>query len=185
MAVYKYKAINEKGMEQEGMMEGETPKDVRNKLRLTGYYVTTLEEISPAKMASSSLSIPFFRKSLIREVTGFTRQLSTLLKAGINLDEALRVLIHQTESSQMQAILRDVRERIRRGDSFGESLKPHNSAFSELYVNMVKAGEASGNLPVILDRIGQYYKKQNQVRGKVAAALTYPIIMIFVGTCVV
>lgn len=185
MPVYKYKALGEEGKEKVGMIEGDTPRDARNKLRVASYHVTDLKEVKPEEMNKKSIQIPLFKGNLLLEVTSFTRQFSTLLKAGIPLDEALQALIRQTTHSQMQAILRDVRERVRQGDSIGDAFAAHPSAFSDLYINMVKAGEASGNLSVILDRIGDYYKKQNQVRGKISAALAYPIIMIIIGTGVV
>jgi general secretion pathway protein F len=95
------------------------------------------------------------------------------------------VLINQASSRRFETVLRDVRERVTSGDSLADALSNHPRAFNALYVNMVRAGEASGHLDAVLGRVGEYLVRQNRLRNKVSSALLYPVIMITVGSLVV
>ncbi len=119
------------------------------------------------------------------EVPMYTRQLATLLKAGIPLAQSMGALIEQSEVPDLEAAFRDIREKLTQGLSFAEALAYHPTYFTDLYVNMVKAGEASGSLDMVLDRLADYLQRQAQIRNKVVAALAYPVVMIVVGVVIV
>ena len=112
-------------------------------------------------------------------------QLATLLRSGIPLAQSLTALIEQVESQQIEAIYRDVREQITRGTNFADALEAHPRVFDALYVNMVRAGEASGNLDTVLMRLAEYRVKQQKIASRVKTALIYPMIMMVIGAGVV
>ncbi len=119
------------------------------------------------------------------EVPTYTRQLATLLKAGIPLASAISALIEQCQTPDLEAAFRDIREKITQGLSFAEALAYHPAYFDDLFVNMVKAGEAAGNLDGVLNRLAEYLQRQSQIRNKVSAALAYPIVMLVIGVVIV
>jgi general secretion pathway protein F len=129
----------------------------------------------------------YFRRVRIsvQELANFTRQFATLLKSGTPLTESMRVLIEQTSGRRFEAVLRDVRERVTGGETLAEAFSNHPSVFNDLYVNMVRAGEASGRLDEVLFRIGEYLHRRARMRNKVMSALMYPIIIVCVGSMVV
>ena len=111
-----------------------------------------------------------------------TRQLATLLGSGIPMIGAITALIDQVEYRDLKAAMMDVREKVSQGGSLSDAMGGHPVYFSELFVNMVRAGEAGGNLDKVLFRVADYMHAQNRTRAKVMAALTYPIIMLLIGT---
>ncbi len=202
MAIYQYTALTPAGKVKKGIIDANTARDARSKLRQDHFHVTEMKEIGDRavqqrakkkkKTQTSMGGIPLElkmprleRRVRTRELATFTRQFSTLLKSGIQLAEALHALVEQCTNRDMEAVLRDVKEEITAGSSLAEALAKHPRYFSDLYVNMVRAGEASGNLDIVLTRIADYLQKQASLRGKLTAALTYPCVMIFVGTAVV
>jgi len=206
MAIYQYTALTPAGKIKKGIIDANTARDARSKLRMDDYHVTEMKEVGEralrrkarekqkgkVKKQASLGGIPLDlklprleRRVNVRELASFTRQFSTLLKSGIQLAEALRALVEQSTNRDMETVLRDVKEEITGGSNLAEALAKHPRYFSDLYVNMVRAGEASGNLDIVLTRIADYLQKQASLRGKLTAALTYPCVMIFVGTSVV
>jgi general secretion pathway protein F len=197
MPIYEYKGLDPGGAAKEGIVDADSPREARARLRDQNVLVTDLflSDVSadaaaaagPTKPRSSMRRILRFE----RRVKGgdalpiYTRQLATLLRSGIPLAQSLGALIEQVEHRDIEAILRDVREQVVRGKGFGEALALHPRLFDELYVNMVKAGEASGNLDAVLTRLADYRVRQQKVTGKVKTALIYPAIMLFVGAAVV
>ena len=125
------------------------------------------------------------RRVNLRELAITTRQFSTLLSSGVHLSEALTALVEQVGDAKFEIVFRDVREKIVGGTGLADALSYHPHYFSDLYVNMVRAGEASGSLDEVLNRLADYLQAQASLRGKVAAALTYPAIMVVVGVGVV
>ena len=118
-------------------------------------------------------------------VAGITRQLGTLLGAGIPLAEALRAIIEQAETRRIETLFRELRERISQGTSLGDALAEHPDLFSDLYVNMVKAGEATGQVDVVLTRLADFLQGQRALQRKVMSAMTYPLLMVLLGLVVV
>lgn len=187
MPVYEYKAFSEKGETRTGVIDADTPREARRKLKHENLHVVGLKVI---KDVSKSSSRGFFHKIFVRkrqigELAMVTRQLATLLQAGIPMAESMRALIEQIENKKLESVFRDVREKVTQGLSFAEALAHHPSYFSDLYVNMIKAGEAAGNLDTTLMRLAEYMLKQNRVRNKIQAALMYPMVMVAVGVIVI
>ncbi|MBI4569350.1 MAG: type II secretion system F family protein [Planctomycetes bacterium] len=121
----------------------------------------------------------------LSEVAMVTRQMATILGAGIPLAQGLSVLTEQIETKDLVIAVRDIRERITQGMAFGDALTLHPRFFSDLYVNMVRAGEAAGNLDIVLSQLADYIQAQTRLRGKVGAALAYPMILSILGVIVV
>jgi type IV pilus assembly protein PilC len=115
----------------------------------------------------------------------FTRQLATLVKAGMPILRSLEVLARQEKRLAFKAVVEDIAETIRSGGSFSDGLAGNDRVFDRLYVNMVKAGEAGGVLDTVLDRLAVFMEKAQKIAGKVKAAMIYPIIIIFVATVIV
>ncbi len=120
-----------------------------------------------------------------KELTLFTRQLATLVRAGMPLLRGLEVLARQQRSPGFKQVLIDLAETIRAGGSLSDGLAQHDKLFSRLYLNMVNAGEASGALAEILQRLAAFLEKSQKIQGKVRAAMTYPLIIMVVALGVV
>jgi len=190
MPVFSYKAFKESGAAAAGVIDADSPREARSKLRMQNLHVTQLDAVVQGMKAEAQkkrrLFLPKFaqRKSPI-EIALVTRQLATLLGAGTPLNEAMKAIIEQTGNTKINAVMRDVRERIGQGSTFGDALANHPAYFGDLYVNMVRSGEASGSLDQILLRLADYMHQQNRLAGKVMAAMTYPMVMLVVGLGVV
>ncbi|MBI1849337.1 MAG: type II secretion system inner membrane protein GspF [Planctomycetes bacterium] len=189
MPIYEYKGLNAAGESATGILNADSPREARNKLRKDNVFVTTLTEANASSKPSSrkfELKLPrFLQKKRGIEVGLVTRQLATLLEAGIPLTDAIGALIEQVADQNLEKVIRDVREKVTQGASFGEALANHPDYFNDLYVNMVKAGEAGGNLDIVLTRLADYSAKQTKLRNRIGAALAYPIIMVIIGITVV
>jgi general secretion pathway protein F len=186
MPVYSYKALNEEGAAETGVIDADTPRDARTKLKSRRLHVTAIESLVSAEKASSArVRVPWAGRKARAELPMITRQLGTLLASGIPLMGTLNAIIEQAEERRLRAVLMDVRERVSQGVAFSDALGAHPRLFNELYVNMVRAGEASGALDKILFRLADYLHSARRLHSKIVSALTYPIIMLIVGTVVV
>jgi general secretion pathway protein F len=194
MPVFEYKALTEKGEPTRGIIDADTPKEARDKLRSRRVHVTDMVPLARSKGGAEKVDVLrnplalFKRKGGGRgsaDVPMVTRQLATLLKAGIPLADALSALIQQIESRHLERAFRQIKEDIASGSGTAEAFARHPQFFNDLYVNMIKAGEASGNLDEILRRLADFLQKQSKNRGKVTAALVYPIVLVGVGSIVV
>ncbi len=194
MPVYEYKALTHAGKATKGIIDADTAKDARNKLRRDKVLVTEIWQAAKkgkksrgakGKSGKLSLDLTLERGISSRDLATFTRQFSTLLRSGIQLADALRALVEQCVDRHFEQVLRNVKEEITTGNNLAEALAKHPRYFSDLYVNMVRAGEASGNLDTVLSQLAEYVQKQASLKGKVMAAITYPLIMVVVGTGVV
>lgn len=193
MPVFEYKALTEKGSLTRGLIDADTPKEAREKLRAKRVHVTEMVPLTRSKggdrpgLFGTRIRLPA-RKGAGRgsgDVPMVTRQLATLLKAGIPMSDALGALIQQIENRNLERAFRQIKEDIASGSGTGDAFARHPQFFNDLYVNMIKAGEASGNMDEILKRLADFLQKQSKNRGKVAAALVYPIAMAVLGTVVV
>src|SRR5262245_43177057 len=199
MPIFEYTALTETGQVKTGILDADTPRAARDKLRKDRVHVTSIQlagDVTKGTPAASKgqglhreIRLPSWMrrrsKESIASISNFTRQFATLLHAGTPLAESLQVLIDQASGRRFEATLRDIRERVTGGESLADALSNHPEAFNEAYINMVRAGEASGRLDEVLFRIGTYLQRQSKVRYKVVSALMYPMIMVCVGTLVV
>jgi general secretion pathway protein F len=187
MPVYSYKALKDDGAAETGVVDADSPKDARLKLKGRRLHVTDLASLEKAEADGSPRPRrrPLFQRRRPEQIALLTRQMSTLLGSGIPMIGALTAVIDQAENRDLQASLMDIREKVSQGGSLSEAMSGHPVYFTDLTVNMVRAGEAGGNLDRVLLRVADYLHAQNRTRSKVAAALTYPIIMLVIGIGVV
>jgi len=189
MPVYAYKGLSAQGRAVSGIIDAENPKSARLKLRGNGVFPTDIvEEQRRAVFAAapeSGLNLgAMFERMKPTDLALLTRQLATLVGANLPLVECLSALIEQVENARAKRMLSQVREQVTEGVSLADALKGHPRIFSELYVNMVRAGEASGALDVVLLRLADYTEKYAALRDKVRSSLTYPVLMAVVGTAI-
>ena len=154
MPVYTYKALKEDGAPDQGVIDADSPKEARLKLKGRRLHVTTLDPVGDQKGVARVLKGgPIFRRRRPQDVAMITRQLATLLGSGIPMIGALTAIIEQVEFQDLKAALMDIRENVSQGSSLSESMAKHPLYFNELFANMVKAGEAGGNLDRVLVRV--------------------------------
>lgn len=181
MPVYKYKAIDVSGNSVQGIVDAESIKTANEKLKKQGVYLSSLKEVNRIK---SRKFFPFGRVS-ISELAISTRQFSTLISAGLPLEASLSALSEQAEDQKLKEVLTQVKDKVSEGSSLANALNEHPTVFPDLYINLVKAGEASGTLDVVLLRLADFLEKQSALKSKVRSALIYPIFMFFIGMAVV
>src|SRR5437879_2322193 len=177
MPVYNYKALKDDGGSDAGVIDADSPKDARLKLKNRRLHVTDLQTVGgPEKPGVIRKSrFKFLARRRPEQIAMLTRQLATLLGSGIPMIGALTALIDQVDYRPLKAAMMDVREKVSQGESLSDAMSAHPLYFGELFVNMVRAGEAGGNLDKVLFRVADYMHSQNRTRAKVMAALTYPI----------
>jgi general secretion pathway protein F len=186
MPVFAYKALDGRGKQVSGVREAESPRTLRALLRKDGVFLTDIaeerERVVSGKGLSREVDIKsWFDRITPQDVAVLTRQLATLVKAGIPLSESLGALVEQSGSDKMRATLGAVRAKVNEGTSLADALGEHPKAFPDLYVNMVRAGEASGNLDQILARLADFMDGQVKLRSKIQGAMMYPLIMTVVA----
>jgi general secretion pathway protein F len=191
--VFEYKALNESGKQVVGLKEADSAKTLRNLLRKEGVFLTeVLGQLDATRSGSGAGSKGRGSGSVdLRKLAGgrvstediaiTTRQLATLLGAGVTLVEALTALVDQVEKERLKRILSDVKQRVNEGSSLGDALAQHQKVFGALYVNMIRAGEHSGALDAVLIRLADFTEGQARLRQKVLGTLMYPAIMMLVG----
>lgn len=178
MPVFKYKAINNQGNTVDGTVDAESVKTANDKLKRDGFYPSSIDEIQKEQGGKFSL----FQGVSTAELAISTRQFSTLISAGLPLEASLSTLSEQTEDKRLSQVLSQVREKVSEGGSLVNSLKDHKNVFSDIYISIVGAGEASGNLDVVLLRLADFLEKQASLRSKVRSAFVYPIFMFVIGS---
>lgn len=186
MPLFEYRALNEKGIASNGVMDADTPKAARDKLRAQRLFATDVRALDDAQTKAGKSILPaVVSGKRLNDVSNVTRQLAVLLNAGIPLAQAMQAIVEQAQNVKLQTVFRDVREQIVQGLPFADALSRHPGYFSDLYVNMVKAGEASGTVDQVLTRLADYIQSQTKLRNRISAALAYPTIMIIIGCLVV
>ncbi|HVA81791.1 MAG TPA: type II secretion system F family protein, partial [Candidatus Binataceae bacterium] len=185
MAVFAYRGLSAEGRNVSGVIDSDSPRTARAKLRESGIFPTEIRaEAAVQEKTERSLS-PFARRGMPAAELGLlTRQLAALLGAGVQLVDALAALSDQSSRAGVKRMLSQVRERVREGTSLADSLAMHPKVFSELYIGMVRAGEQAAALESVLERLAEYSERQSEFVSKVRGALTYPIIMVCVGTAI-
>src|SRR5215472_910775 len=188
MAVFEYRGlVAATGKQIRGVRDADNAKVLRAVLKREGVLLTSAtEEAAGRKAASRDLDLgALLRRVNVGDVAMMTRQLATLVTAGIPLVDAVAALTEQVEKLELQRVLTQVRDRLNEGSSLAKALEPHPKIFPNLYVNMVAAGEASGTLEQVLTRLADFMEGQTKLRGKVGAALAYPALMLVIGTALI
>ena len=182
MARYKYKAITAEGKTLEGLYEANYKDDVLVMLRQNQYFPISIVEQKLGKEIDLGV---FFNKVNIKDIAIFCRQFHTMLQAGVSLISCLDILRLQTERKNLRATIVKVYEKVQQGLTLSEAMSRHSDVFPELLINMVVAGEASGNLDLILNRMAVHYEKESKIINKVRSAMVYPIVLAIVAFVVV
>ncbi|MCZ6563950.1 MAG: type II secretion system F family protein [Deltaproteobacteria bacterium] len=182
MQKFLYKAKDGRKQVMQGILEAETERGALSKLSQMGYFPLSIqkEEAGPQRQASSR-SFSIFTGIRRRDITFFTRQLSDLLEAGLTLMRALNVIQDQTENPRLQEILGDIVSHVRDGKSFSDALAVYPKVFPPIYVSMVRSGEVGGILGGVLARLADFSEKEEELQGKVRAAMAYPTLICLVG----
>jgi general secretion pathway protein F len=200
MPVYAWKGLNAAGKNVSGTKDADGPKVLRQMLRKDGVFITEHREMLAGGAAKASpragdgaggASVSALRREIDfsryfervrpQEVAVFTRQLATLLKAGIPLAEALGALSEQSDNKKFEAVLTEIRQKVNEGGALADAMATHTTLFPDLYTNMVRSGEAAGNLDAVLARLADFMDAQHALRSKVSGAMTYPLIMMVLG----
>lgn len=189
MPIFEYKAIDGENKVKKGIIDADTPRDARLKLKKDRLFVTDIKESSGKKRGAIRIrgvtGVESPNKARTEQVAAVTRQMAALLQAGIPLAEALRMIIEQAPDKKIESCFRDIREKVTQGMPFGDAVMQHPAYFTDLYSNMVKAGESSGSLDKVLVRLAGFLQAQTRLKNKVGAALIYPMVMSAVGVIVV
>ena len=178
MPTYTYKVRDATGKMIFSTMEAETQKVVRDKLREKNFLIVSITE--PKSGLSQDIKIPGLGDGLpgLKPVAIFSRQMATMIDAGLPLVQSLAILARQVDHKGLQKILKDVRIDVEGGLPFSDAISKYPKVFNRLYLNLVRAGEVSGTLDMVLDRIAIFQEKDLALRGKIKGALTYPVIVL-------
>jgi general secretion pathway protein F len=201
MPVFEYRGLTPAGKQVKGLLEADSSRALRLQLKRSGVFLTDVlaeRESAPARGKQNGTAVAQAKPSLgsrevqlgklvrgrvtSEDVAVLTRQLSTLLHAGVTLVDALTALVDQTEKERLKRVVSDVKTRVNEGSSLADALGQHGKIFGSLYVNMVRAGEASGALDAVLARLADFTEGQAKLRQKVVGTLIYPVIMTIIGT---
>lgn len=189
MPVYEYRGLDAQGQSARGLREADSPKSLRNVLRRDGIFLTEyFAESDKGKQGlkgklSGDIDLARYlpQRISVQDVAVSTRQLATLLNAGIPLVEALTALVDQVENKALKRVFSTVKQKVNEGTSLADALAEHPKAFSGLFVNMIRAGESSGAMDVVLFRLADFTEGQSRLRSKILGTMMYPIIMVFVA----
>ncbi|MFY1831150.1 type II secretion system inner membrane protein GspF [Myxococcus fulvus] len=194
MPVFEYRGLNSAGKQIKGLLEADSPKTLRSKLRADGIFLTdvlaqaegsrgAVSKGANAGQVARDIDLRKLGRGRVNtdDVAIFTRQLSTLLGAGVTLVESLTALVDQVEKERFKRALSDIKQRVNEGSSLADALGQHPKIFPSIYVNMVRAGEASGALDAVLTRLADFTENQARLQQKILSTMLYPAIMMVVG----
>ncbi|MGD2269368.1 MAG: type II secretion system inner membrane protein GspF [Desulfobacterales bacterium] len=187
MPVFEYSALDQKGKNVSGIIDADSAIAARQKLRASNNYPVSIREVEDisAQKESRGFSFPsLFVRVRHRDVAMMTRQLATLVGAGFPLVSAIDALIPQTKSVAFSKVLARIKDSIVEGGSFAGALSLYSETFSPLYINMIRAGESSGTLDIVLSQLADILEKQQELRSRIRSAMAYPILMSLIGTIV-
>ncbi|MBI3017953.1 MAG: type II secretion system inner membrane protein GspF [Deltaproteobacteria bacterium] len=186
MPVFDYKGLDNSGKNVKGKIDGDNLKIARAKLRRQNIFpIELIEKATLEKPTQVGRFTKFFKRVKITDISIMTRQLATLIKANIPLVEALIAISDQLENERLKLIMTEVREQVNEGSSLATALGKHPEAFSNLYINMVKAGETAGTLDTVLLRLAEFTESSVKLRNKVTGAMMYPLLMTLVGAAII
>lgn len=181
MPNYRYKVMNQNGERLEGTYTANTKEDVMAMIRTNNYYPLKIEEI----IEGTKIELNSFTKVKIKDIAIFCRQFYTMLNAGATITRCLNVLGQQVPNKKLRDSIVGIDESIRKGLTLSQAMKKEESVFPELLINMVEAGEVSGNLDLIMLRMANHYEKENKLNNKIRGAMNYPIILAILSITIV
>ncbi len=202
MPVFEWKGIDAKGRNKKGLVDSDSLRSAKARMKAEGVYLTDIREVSSKKKGAkaaagsstgekksllSGISLDmevdlqkYFQTISAQEIAVFTRLLANLVGANIPIVEALTAIIDQVENEKFKRVLSEIRESVNEGSSLSKAMAEHPKLFPPLYTNMVAAGESSGALEVVMSRLAEFSENQMALRSKIISALTYPALMLFV-----
>jgi general secretion pathway protein F len=199
MAIFEYKGFN--GISKKnvkGVIDADSPRLLRTQLKKQGIYLTEYAETSSrggkavrrgnVMETAGSKEVDFkrfFQRVKLMEVAVTTRQMATLIRAGISVVDALNACVDQTENDKFKTVLTSVKQAVNEGAALADALSVHPKIFSVLYINMVRAGESSGNLDIVFERLSDFIEGQVKLRSKLVGTLTYPAIMVGIAMMII
>lgn len=200
MAQFKYVAVDAKGNEKSGVIEADNEAAAVSRLREQGLFPTeiggvsqkkarTVRKAAAAPAAGKGLKMELHMPAFLVRVSAkqlmlFTRQLATLVNAGLPLLRALRVVQKQERNPRLRQIISELADSIESGSTFAEALAQHPRVFNKLYVNMVHAGEVGGVLDVVLTRLAEFMEKAQKIKSKIVSAMVYPVVVLIMAVTI-
>jgi general secretion pathway protein F len=185
MAAYAYKAINSNGKNKSGVLEGDNPRQVRHVLREKGLIPLEVEQIAERQGKSANGFSLIKAKISASDLALLTRQLATLVEASLPIEEALLAVAEQCEKPRQKNMMMAVRSKVVEGHSLAEAMHEFPLVFDQLFRAMVAAGEKSGHLDTVLNRLADYTEKRQQTRSQITQAMVYPTLMMFFAMAIV
>jgi general secretion pathway protein F len=194
MALFQYKGLNAKGKTVDGVLDADSARTLQAALKRQGIFLTEYKEklsgggekaaVKGQEGTSASREVSFkgrFQRVKLQEVAEITRQMATLMRAGIPVVESLAAISDQLENPKLKEVLTQVRQDVKEGTSLSQAMLKHPKVFSDLYANMVRAGESSGALDVVFERLAEFTESSVKLKNKIVGAMAYPVIMMFVA----
>ncbi len=187
MPVFEYKALTATGKAVQGLKEAESPKTLRAVLKRDGIFLTEVlgeQQVKAQQAREVNVRRWVLGRVSAQDLAIATRQLAVLVHAGIPLVESLNALVEQVEHERLKRVVSDVKQRVNEGSSLADALGAHPKVFSTLYMNMIRAGETSGALEVVLFRLAEFTESQARLRSKIRGTLAYPAAMLVIGAVI-
>ena len=185
MGAFEYKALDKSGREKKGVIEGDAPRQVRQQLREQGWVPLDVKEVVQREASKRDRPAFMQRGVSATDLALITRQIATLVRAGLPLEECLRAVSQQSPNQRLQSMLLAVRSRVMEGHTLAAGLSDFRNVFPDLYRTTVEAGEQSGHLDRVLERLADYTESRQQMRQKIQLAVFYPAMLTVVAVLVV
>jgi general secretion pathway protein F len=186
MGAFEYTALDARGREKKGVLEGDTARQVRQQLREQSWVPLTVEEVAQREAKDGKPGITLLKRGIsATDLALITRQLATLVRAGLPLEECLSAVSQQAEKPRLKSLLMAVRSRVMEGHSLASGLSDFPQVFPEIYQTTVQAGEQSGHLERVLERLADYTESRQRMRQKIQLAVFYPALLTLVAILVV
>ncbi|MFC7321032.1 type II secretion system F family protein [Halobacillus campisalis] len=181
MAHFKYDGRNKQGRKKSGKIRAESKQEALQSLRESGMFIAHIEEMNGFLYQEIRLA----KKVKSQDFVLYLRQFETLIAAGVSILDSTYILMEQSNSKSLKKVLRDVAEELEAGHAYSDAADRHQDVFPVLFINMVRAGEAGGNLDEVLQRMASYYEKQHDLKQKVISALSYPFVVGLIALSIV
>jgi general secretion pathway protein F len=187
MSAFNYTALDASGKNTSGVIEADSARLARAQLRESGLFVVELDALSESAASGGkrSFNLPFRKRIPLSEVSLMLRQLATLLEAGLPLEQALAVLIEQGEHEAMRQMIASLRSEVLAGSTLARAMEKHKDTFPEIHRALMRAGEESGELATVMDKLATHSENQQALQQKIGLAMVYPAIVITVAVLVV
>lgn len=185
MPAFEYVALNEKGQQKKGVLEGDSARQIRQQLRDKNWIPLSIE-VASEQQSGRSVSKLFITTAIsAADLALITRQLATLIQAGLAIDEALRAVSKQSEKRRIKSMILAIRAKVLEGHSLANALAEYPRSFPDIYRSTVAAGEKSGHLDLVLNQLADYTESRHETQQKIKMAMLYPIILLFVALLII